>query len=117
VVAKPASGLSTPAVYGDWHPDRPASELAPLRDALRAGRPDVAARYLQNDLQRPAERLNCDVVRLACLFGQQPVWGHQLSGSGTAYFGVCRSRRQGLAIAARLRSRGVPWVTVVQSRC
>lgn len=117
VIAKPASGLSTPAVYRACRPEPERDGCAPLCRALRAGRFDLAARHLRNDLQAPAEQLNCDVVHLSCLFHEQPMPGHQLSGSGTAYFGVCGSRRQGLAVAARLRSRGIPWVCVVQSRC
>lgn len=117
VVAKPASGLSTPAVYRECRPEPEGTGSAPMCQALQAGRADRAAQHLRNDLQSPAERLNDDVARLACLFREQPVRGHQLSGSGTAYFGVCDSRAQAAAVAGRLRSRGVPWVQVVQSRC
>ena len=117
VIAKPASGLATPAVYRECRPEPERNGAGPLRNALQAGRADEVARYLRNDLQPPAERLNRDVLQLACLFNEQSVRGHQLSGSGTAYFGICRSRRQALAVAGRLRSRGVPWVAVVQSRC
>lgn len=117
VIAKPESGLSTPAVYRQCRPEPEREGCAPLCDALHGGRFDVAAHYLRNDLQSPATELNCDVLQLSCLFDEQNVWGHQLSGSGTAYFGVCASRRHGMAVAARLRSQGVPWVCVVQSRC
>jgi 4-diphosphocytidyl-2-C-methyl-D-erythritol kinase len=117
VVAKPASGLSTPAVYRNCRPEPEGSGITPLCRSLRQGRWDEVARHLRNDLQSPAKGLNSDLVRLSCLFDEQPVRGHQLSGSGTAYFGLCDSRSQALAVAARLRRRGVPWVTVVQSRC
>jgi 4-diphosphocytidyl-2-C-methyl-D-erythritol kinase len=114
VLAKPASGLSTPSVYQEYRPERERGSLEPLRGLLRIGRIEQVARHLRNDLQSPAERLNRDVGRLAGLFDQQPFWGHQLSGSGTAYFGMCRSRPQALAIAGRLRQRGVPWVAVAR---
>lgn len=117
VVARPSSGLSTPAVYRECRPEPGGDGAGELCEALRGGRLDLAGRRLRNDLQKPAERLNRDVVRLSQLFSAEPVWGHQLSGSGTAYFGLCSSRGQGFAVAGRLRSRGVPWVTVVQSRC
>lgn len=117
VVAKPASGLSTPAVYRECRPEPDGPESALLCRALSSGRVDQVAQHLRNDLQSPAKRLNDDVVRLSCLFHEQPVRGHQLSGSGTAYFGMCDSRSQALAVAARLRRRGIPWVSVVQSRC
>lgn len=117
VIAKPDSGLSTPAVYKACRPEPEGTDVGPMTQALQRGRPDEVARHLRNDLQSPAERLNEDVVRLACLFREQRVRAHQLSGSGTAYFGVCDSRSQALAIAARLHRRGIPWVSVVQSRC
>lgn len=86
-------------------------------NALRAGRGDRAAQNLRNDLQTPAMLLNEDVVALASRFDAESLGGHQLSGSGSAYFGICNSRRQALAIAGRLRSQGIPWVCVVQTRC
>lgn len=117
VIAKPVSGLSTPAVYRECRPEPDGAGSSPIRSALRTGRFDLVARHLRNDLQSPAERLNHDVVHLSCLFRKQLVRGHQLSGSGTAYFGVCDSHHQALAVAARLRRQGIPWVSVVQSRC
>lgn len=117
VIAKPQSGLSTPAVYRACRPEPADEKLSRLIDALKFGHANSAARHLRNDLQSPAEQLNRDVIQLACLFSEQGLAGHQLSGSGTAYFGMCDGRPQALAIAARLRQRGVPWVTVVQSRC
>ncbi len=116
VIAKPNSGLSTPAVYRECRPEPAGAELGPLCRGLAAGRAEVVARHLRNDLESPARRLNPDVERLSCLFRQQPVRGHQLSGSGTAYFGACDSFRQATAVAARLRHQGIPWVCVVQSR-
>src|SRR5262249_52094691 len=117
VIAKPSSGLSTPAVYRECRPEPTGADVGPMSQALRNGRADQVARHLRNDLQSPAERLNHDVIQLSCLFHKQSVRGHQLSGSGTAYFGVCETRSQALTVAARLRSQGVPWVSVVQSRC
>jgi 4-diphosphocytidyl-2-C-methyl-D-erythritol kinase len=117
VVAKPRSGLSTPAVYHACRPKPADEKLSQLIDALTTGRSSRTAQHLRNDLQSPAEQLNRDVIHLACLFSEQGLAGHQLSGSGTAYFGMCHSRSQALSIAARLRQRGVPWVRVVQNRC
>lgn len=117
VIAKPRSGLSTPAVYQACRPEPADEKLSRLIDALKFGQAKSAAQHLRNDLQSPAEHLNRDVIQLGCLFSEQGLAGHQLSGSGTAYFGMCDGRPQALAIAARLRQRGVPWVTVVQSRC
>ncbi|MBC8113589.1 MAG: 4-(cytidine 5'-diphospho)-2-C-methyl-D-erythritol kinase [Candidatus Saccharimonas sp.] len=114
VVAKPASGLSTPAVYRQCRPDASGQQVGGFVEALAAGAIGDMARRLHNGLQAPAESLSSDVRGLRKLFEQLPVAGHQMSGSGSSYFGICASRRQALRVASRLRSAGVPWVQVVR---
>ena len=86
VIVRPRTGLSTALVYK--HAQVPANKKSvhALAAALRAGRIGVAGQLLHNGLQPPAERLNPEVKRLQSLFSSLPVLGHQLSGSGTAYF-------------------------------
>jgi 4-diphosphocytidyl-2-C-methyl-D-erythritol kinase len=107
VLAKPESGLSTVAVYRGCQSDPDPQALAPLVSALRRGEVTNAACHLRNGLQPPAEALNSEVVRLKEEFARLPVCGHQLTGSGSAYFGVCRSQRHAATCAAKLRSRGI----------
>jgi 4-diphosphocytidyl-2-C-methyl-D-erythritol kinase len=115
VVAKPSSGLSTPAVYRACHPDQTHQRADLFLDAIRQGRICEMAQRLHNGLQAPAESLSSDVRRLRSLFQHESVVGHQMSGSGSSYFGVCRSRRHAMGVANRLKSAGVPWVKVVRS--
>ena len=115
VLAKPASGLSTPAVYRQCLPDKSGQQVGGFVESLTAGAIGDMARRLHNGLQAPAESLSSDVRGLRQLFEQLPVAGHQMSGSGSSYFGICASRRQALRVASRLRSAGVPWVQV--ARC
>ncbi len=161
VVAKPMSGLSTPAVFRRWSSDQAELNANSLREQGRGQRsgpesvpshsaslltrrggveelevtrrvpdsPTVAsfidslvchdvgstARRLHNGLQAPAEALNSDVRQMRQLFERLPVIGHQMSGSGSSYFGICASRRQAQGIASRLRAAGVPWVQAVRS--
>lgn len=115
VVAKPQAGLSTPLVYRHCRPD--AEGLSPERliEAWSHGAIPEAARALHNGLQAPAESLSEAVRGLKETFDCLPVLGHQLSGSGTAYFGICHNRRQALHIAGQLRSAGFPWVFATRS--
>jgi len=69
-----------------------------------------------NDLQAPAEKLNSEILILKDYFSKQSVLGHMMSGSGTAYFGVCQNRAHASQIAARLRSTVKGHVFVVQNR-
>lgn len=115
VVAKPQAGLSTPLVYKHCRPDTEGLSPEGLIAAWSRGAVAEAARCLHNGLQAPAESLSEAIRGLREVFDRLPVLGHQLSGSGTAYFGVCHNRGQALQIAGRLRSAGYPWVFVTRS--
>lgn len=115
VVAKTATGLSTPAVYRSCQPDTTGQRVDAFMKAMESGAICRMARRLHNGLQPPAEALSNDVRRLRSLFEQLPVVGHQMSGSGSAYFGICWNRQQALQIASHLRAARIPWVKVVRS--
>lgn len=112
VIVRPPVGLSTPLVYQTLgyqvgqRTDTPVpSELLARR--LAAGQVAPAARMLNNRLEGPAARLTPWIDRLADEFSRLDVLGHQMSGSGSSYFGLCMSSRQARRVAARLRARGV----------
>lgn len=107
VVAKLPGGLSTAAVYRGCQPTGAQASLEPLVVALQGGDVPAVARLLRNDLQSSAEKLSDDVLSLKAEFSRLPLWGHQLTGSGSAYFGICRSQRQAWECSAKLRSRGL----------
>ena len=112
VIAKPNSGLSTAAVFRQCRPAALPRSAQPLLSALRAGQHALAAKHLHNALQSPAEQLNSDVARLRHTFARLPFFGHQMSGSGTSYFGICSQREQATALAAQVRSAGCDQVFV-----
>ncbi len=114
VVAKPASGLSTPAVYRQCSPDHTGQQVAPFIEALQAGALGRMAQRLHNGLQTPAEVLNAEVRKLRRRFMKLPVLGHRMSGSGSSYFGICSSKQQALRVASQLRSSGVAWIQVAR---
>ena len=116
VIAKPTSGLSTAAVFRQCRPAAAPRSAQPLVDSLLAGRHALAARHLHNALQLPAEQLNADVVRLRRTFSRLPFLAHQMSGSGTAYFGLCSQLDQAQALAARVRSSGFDDVFVASTQ-
>ena len=114
VVAHPGVGLSTPAVYAACTPaeaaGQPPRSANRLFDSLKAGRYAARSQHLHNRLQPPAQQLVPQVGQLAADFDRLGLVAHQMSGSGTAYFGICRHARHARHAAARLRSRG--WKTV-----
>ena len=116
VIAKPTSGLSTAAVFRQCRPASAPRSARPLVDLLLAGRHAQANQHLHNALQPPAEQLNSDVVRLRRTFSRLPFLAHQMSGSGTAYFGLCSQLDQAQALAARVRSSGCDDVFVASTQ-
>ena len=116
VISKPASGLSTAAVFRRCRATAEPRSVRPLVQALCSGRLSLAASLLHNALQPPAEELNSDVIRLRRLFERLPFLGHQMSGSGTAYFGICSQREQAVALAAQVRSTGCDHVFVASTQ-
>ena len=115
VVAKPNSGLSTPEVFKRCRPDPTGRRVDEFLHTMRRPGLSRMVRLLLNDLQGPAESLNDEVRQLKFEFSRQNVLGHQMTGSGTSYFGVCASSRQAQLVAARLRAVGIPFVQVVRS--
>lgn len=106
-VVRPPVGLSTPQVYrGCRVPNAPYSAEA-IRIALQCGNAAAAAGSMMNRLQEPAAELTTWIDRLHREFARQDCLGHQMSGSGSSYFGICRSARHARRVASRLRARQV----------
>lgn len=105
VIAKPPVGLSTPTVYGNCQvPAMPVSSESILR-AVANGSATGIGGCLFNRLQEFAAPLCPWIDRMANEFGRLPVLGHQMSGSGTSYFGVFANERVARAAAATIRLR------------
>ncbi len=72
--------------------------------ALQTGRKERLGRFAPctTPWRNRAVGLNPEVKELKSRFSSLPVLGSLMSGSGTACFGLCRSRRQALSLAGRL---------------
>lgn len=106
VVVRPPAGLSTGLVYQHCQPATAPRRVEPVADALRRGRAAEVGRGLFNRLQTAAEQLSPWIGRLRNAFERVDCLGHQMSGSGTGYFGICRSARQARRMAGQLRAAG-----------
>lgn len=112
VVVAPREGISTAGAFRqldapEWNPTevRPGHmSLAQLLESLRRGSLTSAARWMTNALQAAATSLCPVVERLGTIFASLGCCAHQLTGSGSAYFGVMRSARQARRAAAILAS-------------
>jgi 4-diphosphocytidyl-2-C-methyl-D-erythritol kinase len=114
-VVRPPAGLSTADVYRACRPAQARRPVEPLVAALRRGDAAEAGRRMHNRLEEAAAGL-CDWIgRLKREFEKCGCAGHQLSGSGTCYFGLCRSAAHARRVASVLAGRGVGRVYAVRS--
>jgi 4-diphosphocytidyl-2-C-methyl-D-erythritol kinase len=113
VVACPPAGLSTAEVYRACRPRRAACTSRDIVKELVRGDVASAGRMLSNGLQLAAASLSPWIDRLQGEFATLDTLGHELSGSGTAYFGICRHARHARRVAAQLRARRVGRVFAV----
>lgn len=109
VVLKPPKGLSTPEVYGacegsDYLGRSGHDRCDETADCLRRGAWGRLAGSLANGLQPAALRLAPWLESVRAAFAKSRVLGHQLSGSGSAYFGLVPSMAEARRVAARLRA-------------
>lgn len=116
VVVRPATGLATAEVFRHARPSNTGLTGEHMAAALRRGRLDQTVICLHNTLQEPAERLNPEVAGLRAHFARQSLAGHLMSGSGSSYFGLCRSRKQALHLAARFKAARLGDVFVTSNR-
>jgi 4-diphosphocytidyl-2-C-methyl-D-erythritol kinase len=140
VVVRPPEGLSTGAMYrecvpaeslaapresGDshaWSPgysgllERGPGSAAGLCEAAARGDLAEVGRRMFNRLQLVAEQKSVWIGRLRAAFGRADCLGHQMSGSGSSYFGICRHAGHARRVAGRLRSAGLGAVFVTATR-
>jgi len=115
VIACPAAGLSTPAVYGRCVPDQTrAGETARLVTALARGDLRAAGELMHNGLEAAARSLSADIDRLLAALSAAGAVRPMLTGSGSACFAITRTDREARAIAARLDAAGWPGVFAVR---
>jgi 4-diphosphocytidyl-2-C-methyl-D-erythritol kinase len=105
VVVRPPVGLATPQVYRRCRPAIAPASAQKVQKALECGNAAGVARGLINRLQQPAAELTPWIERLQKEFSRQDCLGHQMSGSGSSYFGIFRQARHAGRVASRLRAR------------
>jgi 4-diphosphocytidyl-2-C-methyl-D-erythritol kinase len=121
VLVKPAEALSAGAVYSA-HDSISESKVRPAPGQLNRlianlylrGWRDVG-RWMHNRLQAAAGLLAPCVEKLREVFSEFDFVGHQLTGSGSAYFGLCRHAQHARRLASILRTRQLGLVYATRS--
>ncbi|MFM7207204.1 MAG: 4-(cytidine 5'-diphospho)-2-C-methyl-D-erythritol kinase [Planctomycetaceae bacterium] len=122
VIACPADGLSTAAVYSRCVPDAGRrGDAARLAAALAAGDLRTAEFLMVNALEPPARSLSSQIDRLLAALADAGGWAPRLTGSGSACFTLARTIAEAETIAARLSARceaeDSPCAAVFAVRC
>jgi 4-diphosphocytidyl-2-C-methyl-D-erythritol kinase len=115
VVVRPPAGLSTAAVYAVHRPAAVPRGVPDCAEAFRRGDARRIGRLLFNRLSSAAAELSPWIARLQEEFSRLDCLGHGMTGSGTAYFGLCRHARQTRRLAQYLETRGVGSVFAVRN--
>jgi 4-diphosphocytidyl-2-C-methyl-D-erythritol kinase len=110
VVVRPPVGLSTAVVYRSCRPAVQPASVQPLAAALQRGDTVMLGRSMANRLEPIAATLSPHLEPVRRLFDRLDCLGHQMSGSGAGYFGLCRSARHARRVSGRLRAAGVGYV-------
>jgi 4-diphosphocytidyl-2-C-methyl-D-erythritol kinase len=115
VLVCPSVGVSTADVYGQVVPPNPPQSARPVLEALASGGPADLGPRLFNRLQPFAEALRPELIRVRTALADLGPWldGSSMSGSGSAYFGLCRDLVAAEHAAKILQPLGLGWVRVV----
>jgi 4-diphosphocytidyl-2-C-methyl-D-erythritol kinase len=105
VVAKLTDSLSTAKVFGQVSTGQDIRDCSELTQSVRAGKTQSMSGQMFNRLQQFAEPLTDQIARLRHEFSNLNCLGHQMSGSGSSYFGVFPNARVARQAAQSLSSR------------
>jgi 4-diphosphocytidyl-2-C-methyl-D-erythritol kinase len=105
VVVRPPVGVGTAEVYRACRPAVEPARVETIENAIANGNVSAVGKSLLNRLQPAAADVTSWIQHLRDCFENESFTGHQMSGSGSSYFGLCRSARCARRIASRLRAR------------
>jgi 4-diphosphocytidyl-2-C-methyl-D-erythritol kinase len=121
VIVKPAEALGTREVYGAHdslaeHQSQVAvGQLNRLIANLYFGGWHDVGMWMHNRLQVAASLVSPCVDKLRRVFAEFDFVAHQLTGSGSAYFGICRHAAHARRLASTLRTRQLGLVYATRS--
>lgn len=121
VIVKPIEALNSGEVFsahdslGESAPQIARGQLNRLVANLYIGGWRNVGMWMHNRLQAAASLLSPCVDKLRRIFAELDFVGHQLTGSGSAYFGICRHAQHARRLATILRTRQLGLVYATRS--
>ncbi len=105
LIAKPPVGLSTPHVFSNSSIANTPQSSAPLIDAFRMRNKNAICETMINRLEIAAAKVSDWGIRMDKAFQDMECVAHQLSGSGSCYFGLFSNSKLLRKAAAMLLQR------------
>ena len=107
VICKPGFGISTPLLYrlSDRYPPERRPDAEALLDRLKTGDSPAAGRLLCNVLEPVAALLHPSILDLKADLLSQGACGAQMTGSGSAVFGLFPGEAEAKAACEALNNR------------
>ncbi len=115
VLIRPHVGVSTAEVYQQVRPPVGPRPIDPVLDALANDDLSALGERMFNRLQSIAEATRPELIRVRDALAEYspPFEGSLMSGSGSAYFGLCRDRASADVAARVMDPLGLGWVRAV----
>ena len=116
-VVKPPEGISTADAFRACSVNQITDSRSPeqLLRGLKSGDTQEIASGMFNRLEVPAQQLCPKIGQIRDMFEKLDCLAHQMTGSGTAWFALCRSIMQARQLALPLRQAGIGEVFVAHS--
>jgi 4-diphosphocytidyl-2-C-methyl-D-erythritol kinase len=117
VIAWPGIYLSTPDVYRTYDelPAKQGVELPAMLEAIQTQNPRTIANALRNDLEEPACQLRPEIIEPLEYLTHRGMLGVQVTGSGSAVFGIAESHDHAAEIALAMAADLHIWVCSARS--
>ena len=117
VIVKPPEGISTAEVFQACSAELITDRRSPERllSGLRSGNYGEIASGMFNRLEATSRKLCPKIGQIRRMFEKLDCLAHQMTGSGTAWFALCRSKRQANQLALQLRQADMGSIFVAHS--
>ncbi|MDR0392311.1 MAG: 4-(cytidine 5'-diphospho)-2-C-methyl-D-erythritol kinase [Planctomycetaceae bacterium] len=105
VLLKPEEGLPTSTVYAKCMPthDKKFHDVNDLSNSLAKGNLKQIGNHLFNRLETPASEIWSRFNEIKCRLERLDCIAVRMSGSGTAFYGLCHNAKHSKHVAAKLR--------------
>ncbi len=105
VIVRPPVGLPTPLVFRHCKPTTAPADVGTMTAAICSGNPHQMQQGMTNRLEPAARQITPWIEKLQHAFDSTGAMAHQMSGSGSSYFGLFQHARQARRTAQWLRSQ------------